>query len=114
MATRKRSRHQDVVVKRPADLDNVLVQQPQVRVAGREQVVEVKAGPEAQTTETLVSMQGPFTTKGSNVFDAFDRRVVLCGYDHNRETSGPSIADTVAAALNKFFRTTPPVQRDEP
>ena len=63
MATRKRSRRQSIDKDQP---EGVVVSSEGGEAVDlptpEEKVVEVKAGPEAQTTETLVSMKGPFTT----------------------------------------------------
>ena len=63
--------------------------------------------------EEIIKLQGPFVVEGTGVVDGNGRRVTICGYDHNRSHSGPVIAEAVAVALNRLYRTTPPVPRDE-
>ena len=63
---------------------------------------EVVAEPQAEKVRGQVLWNGPYTTDGASVLDADGVRVALCGYDHNRATSGPSLADQVARGFNRL------------
>ena len=70
--------------------------------ADEETAGEVAAEPQAERVRGQVLWNGPYTTDGASVLDADGVRVALCGYDHNRTTSGPSLAEQVARGFNRL------------
>lgn len=88
------------------------------RAMAEAEAAEEKAKPDAPHKATAITepikLDGPFTVAGGNVLDAGGQKVAICGFDHNRANSGPVIADAVATALNRFYRTPLPAERDAP
>lgn len=60
--------------------------------------------PEPEPEAISVKMVPPFTVNGSGIFDGSGRRIAICGFDHNREKSGPSIAQSIAAILSRTVK----------
>ncbi len=55
-------------------------------------------------SEPSLSMVGPFTVRLNDVYDGEGRSVARCGYLHNTRASGPPMAESVCAALNRGYR----------
>lgn len=105
----------EAVEKEAAEVESVETDTEAVEDGAVEaKVVEEEAPHKAASVKEPIALQGPFTVAGGNVLDAGGQKVAICGFDHNRANSGPAIADAVATALNRFYRTPPPPERDTP
>lgn len=68
----------------------------------------------ATAVKEPIALKGPFTVSGGNVVDAGGNVVAICGFDHNRASSGPAVAGAVMTALNRLYRTPLPEEPVKP
>jgi len=77
------------------------VQEPGRRASPGTNVPEAHGTPPARQEPKADILNGPYRAEGVGVFDRDGNRVAIAGYDANRASSGPVLAEHIAKALNR-------------